>query len=253
MSDVTGRFTGRAAEYARHRPGYPPVVVEWMRDVCGMRAGCDVADIGCGTGILAEMLLGAGAQVVGVEPNADMRSACGERLGSRGGLRMVNGTAEATDLADASVDIVVAAQAMHWFDLPRAREEFRRVLRPGGWAVAVWNERRLSGTPFLDAYERLLHEHGTDYGKVASWNLTDERLRAFLGPQAFVVRRADNFQDLDEEGLVGRLLSSSYVPAPGHPKHDAMLAAARDVFARTSERGLVRLAYEVRWYAGRLE
>ncbi len=81
-------------------------------------------------------------------------------------LVSVAGTAEETTLRSASVDFVTAAQAAHWFDLPRARAEFVRILKPGGWCVLIWNERRTASTPFLRDYEQLLLTYGTDYKEV---------------------------------------------------------------------------------------
>jgi len=253
MADgITNRFTGRAGDYARHRPGYPPEIVEWMALDCGLREGSVVADIGCGTGIVTKMVLDAGARVVGVEPNGDMRGACGDALGANPHLSLSDGTAEATGLADASVDIVVAAQAMHWFDLDRARAEYRRILRPDGWAVAIWNERRLHGDPFHEAYEALLREHGTDYAAIRQRDIPPEKLRAFLGPTTYRLRVVDNAQEHDFEGLLGRLLSASYVPRPDSPRYPALVAAAREAFDAYALDGKVRIAYQTQWHAGQL-
>ncbi len=130
--DPTRRFRGRAELYARHRPGYPGEVVTLLEDECGLRAGSVVADLGSGTGILAAMLLARGCRVFGVEPNADMRAEGARALAAQEGFVSVDGRAEATTLPDASVDLVTAAQAFHWFDRPRARAEFARILKPGG-------------------------------------------------------------------------------------------------------------------------
>ena len=74
----------------------------------------------------------------------------------------MNASAEATTLPDNSIDLFVAAQAFHWFDIPAARREFQRILKPGGSALLLWNTRKLGGTPFLEAYEKLLIAYGTD-------------------------------------------------------------------------------------------
>ena len=94
------------------------------------------------------------------------------------------------DAADQSVDFATAAQAAHWFDLPKARKEFARILKPGGWAVLIWNERSTDSTPFLREYEALLLEYGTDYEKVRHENTTD-KIGRFFAPIPFEQRVFD--------------------------------------------------------------
>jgi SAM-dependent methyltransferase len=210
-----------------------------------------VADVGSGTGLSAEPFLAAGNRVVAVEPNAAMRRAAESRLGGQARFRSVAGTAEATTLPSGRVDLVVCAQAFHWFDPAAARAEFARILRPGGAVVLLWNRRRLDGTPFLRAYEALLVRHGTDYERVRHDRLDGAALAAFYGAPP---KRATfpNEQWLDLEGLKGRLRSSSYLPGAGHPGHGALLRAAERVFADHAEGGRVRLEYELEIYTGAL-
>src|SRR5690606_1463661 len=72
-----------------------------------------------------------------------MRNAAISQLQHFSGFRMSSGTAEKTLLPDRAVDVVVAAQAFHWFNTSAVRDEFRRILKPGGWVVLIWNERRI--------------------------------------------------------------------------------------------------------------
>ena len=92
----------------------------------------------------------------------DMRSAAEEWLGTYSKYHSVAGSAEQTTLAEHSIDLVVAAQAFHWFDAPAARREFERILRPRGAVVLLWNERKLDASPFLIAYESLLRDISDD-------------------------------------------------------------------------------------------
>ncbi|MDD5563558.1 MAG: class I SAM-dependent methyltransferase [Thermoanaerobaculaceae bacterium] len=250
--DPTRRFRGRAELYARHRPGYPDEVVTLLEDECGLRAGSVVADLGSGTGILAAMLLARGCRVFGVEPNADMRAEGARALAAQEGFVSVDGRAEATTLPDAGVDLVTAAQAFHWFDRPRARAEFARILKPGGWVALLWNLRRKDADAFAVAYERLLLEYATDYERVDHANVTDAVIAEFFHPGAFRLRVFSNRQVFDYDALEGRLLSSSYAPAAGHPNHAPMLAALRAVFDRYNEGGTVAFAYDTLVYFGRL-
>ncbi len=116
--------------YVRYRPGYPPDVLDLLRSECGLRPSHVVADIASGTGVFTRLLLENGNSVFAVEPNPEMRGMGIHQLESYDCLVSVAGTAEETTLRSASVDFVTAAQAAHWFDLPRARAEFARILRP---------------------------------------------------------------------------------------------------------------------------
>jgi SAM-dependent methyltransferase len=240
-------------DYVRYRPGYPEELVRLLREECGLTSESVVADVGSGTGILSELFLRNGNRVLGVEPNREMREAGERLLAAYTGFTSVAGTAEATTLPDSSVDFVTAGQAFHWFDPDRAREEWVRILRPGGWAVIVWNDRRSEGTPFLEGYETLLLRYGTDYERVTHRQFDDERLRAFFGQGACEERAFGNEQVFDFEGLRGRLLSSSYTPEPGHPNYEPMLEELRRIFEAHQEDGKVRVEYDTRVYYGQLK
>ena len=155
-TDSTQRFSDRVENYIRYRPSYPAQVLETLRSECGLSASSTVADIASGTGIFSRLLLEDGNRVYGVEPNREMRQAAERLLADFRGFMSIAGTAEATTLPDQSVEFATAAQAAHWFDLPKARKEFARILKPQGWAVLIWNERCTDTTPFLREYEELL-------------------------------------------------------------------------------------------------
>ena len=249
--DATTRFTDRTEHYVKHRPTYPPGVLDLLRDEMGLGPGSAVADVGSGTGISTALLLDRGYVAHAVEPNAAMRSAAERLLASRPGFRSVNGTAERTVLPAASVDAVVCMQAFHWFDRGAARAEFARVLRPGGWVMIVWNDRR-TDTPFLADYEDLLLRFGTDYAAVRHNNVGDAALRAFYGAGGYQTRTFDNAQHFDFDGLRGRLLSSSYAPAETDPRSTPMLDHLRTVFDRHQAAGRVSFLYRTEVHFGRL-
>jgi SAM-dependent methyltransferase len=161
-------------------------------------------------------------------------------------------TAESTTLPDASIDLILAAQAFHWFDPPKARAEFLRILRPGGYVVLVWNDRRQDSTPFLRDYERLLQTFGTDCKQVRHENITDSTIAAFFAPSSYEIRTFPNAQELDYLGLEARLLSSSYTPAADHPARGPMLAELRKIFDQRQSDGRVVFEYDTRAYFSRL-
>ena len=251
VTDPTQRFSSRVDNYTRYRPTYPPAVIELLRDECGLTSSSVVADIASGTGIFTCMLLEDGNRVFGVEPNAEMRRAGEKDLAAYPNFTSVDGTAEATTLAAHSIDIVTAAQAAHWFRLDAARQEFVRILKPGGWAVLLWNQRRTGSTPFLRGYEQLLLTYGTDYQDVRH-ERTSDVIDSFFAPMPFGSRKLEITQEVDYDGLEGRLLSSSYTPAPGHVNYDPMLRELRRIFAAHEVGGLVSLEYDTLIYWGRL-
>ena len=249
--DATQRFTSRVENYIRFRPGYPAAVLDLLRSECQLSAESVVADVGSGTGILSKMFLENGNRVYGVEPNANMREAGERLLASFPNFVSVAAGAEASTLPDRSVDFVTAAQALHWFDRARAKIEFARILKPGGWIAIVFNERRTDTTPFLCAYERLLMSFSTDYEKVDHRQITPEVIKAFFAPGEHKEASFENQQILDLAGLRGRLESSSYIPEPTHPKYAAMIRELESIFLSYQTRGTVKFEYDTKVYYGK--
>jgi ubiquinone/menaquinone biosynthesis C-methylase UbiE len=247
----TQRFSSRVNNYVRYRPGYPAAVIDLLKKECGLAPSAVVADIASGTGIFTRMLLENGNRVFGVEPNAEMRKAGEEFLAKYPDFTSVEGTAEATTLPDHSVDLATAAQAAHWFDLREARREFVRILKPGGWAALLWNQRRIDSTPFLREYEQLLLRYGTDYQNVRHERTTGE-IETFFSPSPFQVRTFDYQQQFDSTALEGRLLSSSYTPQSDDVAYRPMLQELWKIFESHQVDGRVAFSYESQVFYGRL-
>ncbi len=156
MLDPTARFSSRVDDYRKYRPSYPPQAIDFLEEKCGLSRDSVIADIGCGTGLFAKLLLERNYPVWGVEPNREMREAGEAFLTRFDPFRAIDGQAENTHLPKSSVDLVTAAQAFHWFEPVPARREFERVLKPDGYAAVLWNARRHLSTPFLSDYEEML-------------------------------------------------------------------------------------------------
>jgi SAM-dependent methyltransferase len=247
----TERFSGRVAEYVSYRPTYPDGILNVLAEEADLSEHSGVADIGSGTGISAELLLRSGCTVYAVEPNHAMRAAAESLLGANERFHSVPGTAEATNLASSTFDLVVAAQAFHWFDIPSARREFARILKPAGLAALLWNIRLTDATPFLSAYDALLREYAIGYRDVMSLTLSTERLRQ-LYRSAYRTFEFSNEQSFDLLSLKGRLLSSSYTPTPEHPRHQPMLRELREIFNEHQREGHVRVLYKTQLHLGRV-
>ncbi len=237
------RFSNRVDNYIRYRPGYPPGVLDLFRGEMDLRLESVIADIGSGTGISSKMFLENGNEVFGVEPNDAMRSAGEKFLGDFPKFRSINGTAENTTLKDGSVDCVVAAQAFHWFDPEKTRSEFKRILKENGFAALIWNERQLNPTPFLIEYEQFLLKFANDYSKVRHDNINEGRLADFF-QRDYRQETFENRQIFDFDGIKGRVLSSSYMPAETDEKYQRMTEDLRDIFAKHAESGKIELSYD---------
>lgn len=261
----TSRFTGCADAYAKHRPSYPPAAIDATLAGAPAAHGLRVIDIGAGTGISARLYAQRGCAVTAIEPNAEMRAA-GERedtgrrpvpprmredAGRRPvppRIRWVDGTAERTGLPDACADLVVCAQAFHWFDPPRALREFARILDPRSplrRVALVWNiqDSTDAGTA---GYQRIIAAHAVEE-PASPWRLApgeplateDARAAGFAGAR---VERFPSHQELDEDGLVGRALSASYMPRDVE-KRSIVERELRALFREFAEEGVFRVVY----------
>ncbi len=244
--DSVERFSSRVESYARYRPSYPRDLLGLLERDCGLTPDSRIADVGSGTGLLAQVFLAFGCDVTGIEPNPAMRAAAGRLLAAEPRFHSVDARAEATTLRDGSVDFVTAGQSFHWFDPAAARTEFQRILKSQGWVVLVWNERR--ATPgFMSAHEELQKKFAPEKPFPAS-----TAFDAFYGHTGWRQARFPNPQSLDEEGLLGRMRSSSWSPPPGTDTYEPMMQALSALFRRFEQNGRVTMEYETNVYYGRL-
>lgn len=248
LTQPTTRFSNRVENYVRYRPSYPAGVVDFFEEKLGLHSGQSIADIGSGTGLFAEQLLKRGYNVTCVEPNEDMRQAGIRKLGLYPGFQSVQRSAESTGLSDASVDLITVAQAFHWMDPVMTKQEFARILRPGGHRVLAWNIRQ-NNSPFLQAYNKLKAEFSLE--GVVSNEVDEQVLRTFFEPEEMQLQTFPNVQWLDFDGLKGQLLSSSQTPLPGYSTYDTMISSLVQLFVAHNQNGFVRMEYETRLYWGR--
>jgi SAM-dependent methyltransferase len=241
----TERFSSRVEHYTRFRPGYPKETITVLRKQCGLTMDSLVADVAFGTGLFTRLLLENGNRVIGIEPNREMRTAGEKYLSGFPKFTSVSGKAEATTLGDQSLDFVTAAQAAHWFDRDSSLKEFRRILKPGGYLVLLWNDRLVDSAGFNRDYEQLVLRYGTDYGEVKR---RDAAAAHFLCDIPSTKRVLQNYQHLDFEALKGRLLSSSYIPQPGEPSYEAMMEELRSLFDTYQTDQQVEMAYDTKMY-----
>ncbi|MFD0588251.1 class I SAM-dependent methyltransferase [Paenibacillus sp. GCM10027627] len=250
--DNKERFSNRVENYVKYRPSYPKEAIDFLYGELGFAENSVIADVGAGTGIFSKLLLERGSEVVAVEPNEAMREAALKELGGQRGYRVSYGSAEETELPDSSVDFIVCAQSYHWFDKERAEREFKKIMKPGGKAVLIWNSRKTSGTPFLEQFERLLLTYGTDYEKVGHKSITQQTLQPYFRDGGPGLRTFQMVQHVDESGLKGRMLSSSYTPTPDQPGYKEMMEELENIFRDHECDGTVALEYVTEVYYGKV-
>lgn len=243
MSDTVNRFSNRVANYVKYRPGYPAEVLQYFREHLNLMPESVIADVGSGTGLSARLFLENGNRVYGVEPNAAMREAAESFLADFPNFTSIDGTSTETTLDDDSCDLIIAAQAFHWFEPEGTRREFRRILKPGGYIALIWNERQLNTTEFLREYEQLLLRYGRDYEQVRHEKIDEKVLSDFFQTE-FQRATFPNFQVFDLDGLKGRLLSSSYMPDETDPAFSPMTKDIEGLFTKHAENGRIKVFYD---------
>jgi len=250
--DPTQRFSARAGAYARARPGYPDAAVAALVHALALTDGATIVDLGCGTGLSSEAFLRAGCRVIGVEPNEAMRQHAARLREQQPRFTLVNGRAEATSLDAACADLVIAAQAFHWFDVKATRAEALRILRQPPLAALLWNDRRTQGSEFARGYEELLVRYGTDYLEVQRRHERADRIEQFFGNNQWQTISVTHDTPLDFDSLADRLNSASYAPASSDSRYRPMMQSLRELFLATERDGMVAMEFETRIHFGQI-
>lgn len=246
MTDPKQRFSDRVADYIKYRPKYPKEVLDVLKRDIYFSSDDTVADIGAGTGFLTELFLDNGNYTYAVEPNEAMRTACNSLYGMDTLLKIVDGSAEMTQLANQTIDLIVAGTAFHWFDAIETKKEFTRILKPEGHILLVWNIRK-DDAPFTAGYEEILRRQIPEYAASQHRKFDPELIRDFLHPRQMKKQVLANNQSFDWEGFKGRALSSSFMPKQGL-LHDEVLSEMHDLYHRYEENGQVAFQYDTIMY-----
>lgn len=242
-------FTGRVENFRRYRLGYPAAVVDLLAKDYGLSNDAAAADIGAGVGRFTAMIAPRVKTVYAVEPLDDMRAVLEKQLAGTN-VTAIKASAEATGLADASIDIITAAQSFQWFDAPLARREFMRILKSGHFTVLLWNDRDIDRDDFHREYE--FYVRGLPlYRQETHKTFTREDIDAFYGNDRYDVHTFRNEQNVDRDGLIGRFLSASYAPKKGEEGYDEAVSFFSDLFDRYAKNGTVTIQHTVELFAGK--
>jgi SAM-dependent methyltransferase len=239
---VTRAWQGEGAElYERVRPGYPESAIDFIAEELGIGPDSDVLDLAAGTGKLTRALLPLGCRLTAVEPLEGMRTVLARELPE---VTALAGSAEEIPLPDASIDVVLAGQAFHWFDRERAPREIARVLRPGGGLVAIWNTRDESVGWMNGVREVIEHARGdTPRHRDDQWRRGVEASGLF-GP--LELREFEHVQEATREEAIGAFASRSYISALPEEERAARI---REIAAVVPDDERIAIPYttEVYW------
>ena len=245
----TNKFDEKGKVYAKARPDYPKALFEFL--ICGRILDKEkaVADIGSGTGIFTTQLSHFAKTVFAVEPNEDMRSKAEDNFRLYPNVRSVNAAAESTSLPDASVDLITVAQAFHWFDRKAFKNECKRILKPNGKILLIWNDRDINSNVIKDnfAVNKIFcpnfkgSSNGIDFSKDAFKDFFDGE---------YEMTEFDNCLVYDRDAFIARSLSSSYSPKKNDPAYDEYVKALESVFEKHQTNGTLKYPYITRCYIG---
>lgn len=253
MKRATERFSGTVNNYVKYRPGYPAEILAFMEKELGIAENMEVADLGSGTGKLAALFVKNGMRTFAIEPNEAMRLAAEQLLGGYSSFVSINGTAENTGLSDQSVDLITAGQAFHWFDIEKCRAECLRILRPGGWALLIWNKRIDERTRFMQAYNTFLENYSTDYQDINLRRISQGHFEHFFGGTHYQQANFHHYQEFDLDGVIGRYLSCSYALGQNHPRYAEAMDNLEILYDDHKVDNHVKMWYRTEIYYGKLK
>ena len=247
--DTTKNFDGYAGDYTAGRPNYSTQLIDSIFNSYGLSEKSVIADIGSGTGKFSRQLLDMGSIVYSVEPNDDMRSVAEEELSGYPYFNSICGDAENTHLESGVIDFITTAQAFHWFDVQKFRNECMRILKENGKVALIWNVRDES-----DTLNQELHQIYTRYcprfkGFSGGIVKDDPRIKDFFS-ENYDYLSFDNPLFFDKDKFIARSLSGSYSLKEGDDEYEKYMDSIFDTFNRHSNDGIVKMGNASVAYVG---
>lgn len=249
IMDNTKLFNGKAEDYSRARPGYANEFIEYLYNKIGFNKKSIIADIGSGTGKFSRYLLNMGSRVFCIEPNEDMRRISERELSSYSNFFSVIGEADNTTLKDNSVDFITVAQAFHWFDIEKFRLECRRILKPGGKVILVWNSRDINH--MVNTASNEINKKYCPKFKGFSGGIVkdDERINDYFHGEYKRIEFSNNLY-YNKDNFIRRSLSSSYSLNPDDENYNEYIKKMEYIFDQYSCDGIIEIGNNTVGYIG---
>ena len=248
------KFDKVAEIYEKYRPAYPNEYIQYIINRCKLNENSVVADIGAGTGIFTEQLLSKNVKVIGIEPNCDMRKVLENKLRNSKNFTVINGTAENTKLKENSIDLVTVAQAFHWFDIEKFKDECKRILKPNGKVCIIWNKLDTTDTVVREQ-KNIDHKYTNQYKEVNNVLQDEEReklIKDFFRDGKYECKIIENNLKNDKETFVGVNLSKSYSIREGEEKYSEYVKEFEKLFDKYNKDGIISVANNTYGYLGEI-
>jgi ubiquinone/menaquinone biosynthesis C-methylase UbiE len=240
----TNRFTNKAQDYAKYRPTYPQECINYLIKNMKIKNKI-IADIGSGTGKFTELILDYIKKVYAVEPNRYMRRQAEKLLNKNKKFISINGSAENTNLKNNSLDIIISAQAFHWFDLNKTKIEFRRILKSNSKIILIWNSK-INNTKYLKEQKQILNKY------VLKENNRNKNIVNRFFSNNYKKISFNHYQEFNLEGVLGRIKSLSYCPLPNTKEYKNIEKKINIAFKKYSKNGLIKYNYRCNAYIGKI-
>jgi SAM-dependent methyltransferase len=251
--DTKELFSGKVDNYIKYRPSYPVEAIDFIYNKTGLTKESIIAETGSGPGTFTEYLLKRGNTVYAVEPNEDMRKTAEKTLSSYKNFHSINGSSENTELEDRSVHFIVSAQAFHWFDRVKAKKEFKRIIKPHGKVILIWNKRVTEASDVMKGYEAFLADNIKDYEERATHRkLKDNHFRDFFKDGDYEKTVFSHRKMMSFEELKGLFLSLSYSPRYGDKNYESLIEKLKELFEKYKTDNIIFFEYITVIYTGEI-
>lgn len=250
--DNTKKFDGRAKDYTASRPSYSKELIDCLYGNYELSEASVVADIGSGTGKFSKHLLDRRSEVYCVEPNGDMRCVAENELCKYKKFHSVAGDAENTTLKSNFVDCITTAQAFHWFDVLKFKQECLRILKNGGKVFLIWNIRDYADI-LNQEWHKVFSQYCPDFsGFCNGIERDDTKIKAFFD-KGYDYVAFEHPLTFDRESFIKRSLSSSYSLKENNENYEPYIGALNELFDKYENNGVVSLSNQSVAYIGAIK
>lgn len=248
--NTNDRFNGKGNNYSKYRPSYPKEYIDYLIKESNLNENSKIFDIGAGTGILTEILVKRGLKVTAVEPNLDMAIFIEDLTKKYSNLKFINSLAEDINYNKKDVDLITVAQAFHWFDVAKFKNQCKKILKDGGKVALLWNIRDENDKIIKESFDickRLCQSFQGFSGGVGD-NI--DNIKAFFKDEKYSYTEFENNLEYNLEMFIGRNISASYAPNEEDKNYKIFIKELTDLFNKYKRDEKVIIKNKVKSYIG---